>query len=130
MSASSTAALPIGCSNYHFPGFNFTTSNNFSDPIHFAGCITGQPSVLLTCCAKVGSTPVFANNTCGCPFNAAFNLTTGEDIFGTCAIDNNGSATCGPQTVETSAAELKALFRWNSAIVVLGFALLLGAVGV
>ncbi|KAJ7097450.1 hypothetical protein C8R44DRAFT_370234 [Mycena epipterygia] len=123
----SPATLPTGCSSFNFPGFNFTVGYDFG------GCVAGQPSVLLSCCAKVGSTPVFANNTCGCPYNASF-IPPVDDIFGSCAIDNNGSATCGSTTVwrapTTSAAVMKSFFRWNTAVVVLGAALLLGAVGV
>ncbi|KAJ7894846.1 hypothetical protein B0H14DRAFT_2681969 [Mycena olivaceomarginata] len=48
----------------------------------------GVPAVLQSCCSTVGSTPVFANQTCGCPFNAVF-LPNETQAFFSCIEDNN-----------------------------------------
>ncbi|KAJ6492225.1 hypothetical protein C8R45DRAFT_1096251 [Mycena sanguinolenta] len=61
-STSSFAPLPTGCAG--LSGLHADAS--------FQGCVTEFPTVLQICCSAVGSTPVFANETCGCPYNAVF----------------------------------------------------------
>ncbi|KAJ7181428.1 hypothetical protein C8R43DRAFT_1229318 [Mycena crocata] len=84
---SSAAALPTGCSPSFFRGPEFSGTLNGA----FQGCVVGVASVLPTCCAAVGSTPVFANDTCGCPFSDSFPSTAFLNFLD-CAGDNNATA--------------------------------------
>ncbi|KAJ7181427.1 hypothetical protein C8R43DRAFT_270890 [Mycena crocata] len=126
--SSSAAALPTGCSPSLFPGPGFSGTVNSA----FAGCVVGIASVLPTCCAAVGSTPVFANDTCGCPFSASF-PSTALGNFLDCASDNNAQAICneknnnsaGNSAPKNSASSV----RWNFAVILLGMGCVLGAVG-
>ncbi|KAJ6561694.1 hypothetical protein B0H19DRAFT_1259344 [Mycena capillaripes] len=60
---------------------------------NFFGCVATIPDVFDACCAEVGSAPVAANDTCGCPYNAVFQFTQADiQKFVDCA-GNNGSAT-------------------------------------
>ncbi|KAJ7450197.1 hypothetical protein FB451DRAFT_1186970 [Mycena latifolia] len=83
------ASLPTGCSSSDFPGPNLTASAGSG----FTGCVTGVSNVLLTCCARLGGTPAFVDNTCGCPFGAGFTADA-EESFGDCTLESNATATC------------------------------------
>ncbi|KAJ7699503.1 hypothetical protein B0H14DRAFT_3035473 [Mycena olivaceomarginata] len=87
------------------------------------GCVVGVPAVLQSCCSTVGSTPVFANQTCGCPFNAVF-LPNETQAFFSCIEDNNQTGGCvGPAPNSASPAAVRP--RWKVALVplVLGVSL-------
>ncbi|KAJ7182409.1 hypothetical protein C8R43DRAFT_1116052 [Mycena crocata] len=118
--SSSAAALPNGCSPSSFPGPGKSGTITAS----FAGCVVGIASVLPTCCTVVGSTPVFVNDTCGCPFSASFPSTAFVNFLN-CADENNATAICGPTPKNNSPTGV----RLNFAAMVLGMACVLGVVG-
>ncbi|KAJ7142359.1 hypothetical protein C8R44DRAFT_760550 [Mycena epipterygia] len=119
-SSSSAAATPSGCDagDFRGTGYSGTISGGFS------GCVVGVASVLQSCCAEVGSTPAFVNNTCGCPYNAVF-LPADEPTWAECTIHQNATSLC---SLETPSAAVGRPVRWNAAVVVLSVALLLGGV--
>ncbi|KAJ7741423.1 hypothetical protein DFH07DRAFT_838036 [Mycena maculata] len=96
----------------------------------YIGCSVGNATVLQTCCAAVGSVPVFANNSgslsCNCPFNGtAAQIADDQTNFIACA-ENISNATIGCSGVPSGTA-----VRWKTNIVavVLGVAFLVGAMG-
>ncbi|KAJ7917409.1 hypothetical protein B0H13DRAFT_2269490 [Mycena leptocephala] len=134
----SNASLPTGCSASDFLG---PTDPGTARPT-FSGCIVGVPSILETCCTKVGSTAVFVNGTCGCPY--PFNIASGspaaqEDavqVFFNCTSEAEPGMTsvivmCGHATASAARAshELGSV-RWNLAVLMLGVAVITGAMGV
>ncbi|KAJ7142363.1 hypothetical protein C8R44DRAFT_865716 [Mycena epipterygia] len=131
-SASAAVALPTGCSSSDFPGPGSSVPASKS----FLGCTAGVASVLVSCCATVGGTAAFVDNTCGCPFDASF-LAANEQDFEDCALASNTTSACslgGSQGTaqggpSTSAGVPGMPLRWNAATVVLGLALLVGLVG-
>lgn len=92
----------------------------------YSGCAVDSASALETCCSAVGSTPAFVNDTCGCPFSAVFVPNDTQNFFA-CANKINAEAGCNsPQP----SVATRPPFPWNAAVVVLGLALLVGAMGV
>ncbi|KAJ6549082.1 hypothetical protein DFH09DRAFT_1320380 [Mycena vulgaris] len=125
---SSSVTLPPGCLTATFPGPNVTQPAGDG----FTGCVVGVANVLLSCCARVGGTPAYVHNTCGCPFDANF-LAAAEESFTDCTLESNATSTCyigmSPSTPPSSAGTLNAR-RWNAATLVLGVTLLFIAVGI
>ncbi|KAJ7132439.1 hypothetical protein C8R44DRAFT_774056 [Mycena epipterygia] len=117
-----SVVLPKGCSSSDSLGPD-SVGNGRSGT--FSGCTAGVASVLLSCCTSVGSTAAFVNNTCLCPYNTIFSPVTEEKFFD--CVGNNSDAQCGTASGTNSAtvASLR-----NAVVVVLGVALLLGAMGV
>ncbi|KAJ6549119.1 hypothetical protein DFH09DRAFT_1281553 [Mycena vulgaris] len=124
---SSPVALPPGCSADNFPGPNVTQPAGDG----FRGCTVGVAPVLLSCCARVGGTPAYVHNTCGCPFGATF-LAAAEEDFTDCTLESIATSTCyigtSTSTPPSSEGTLNAR-RWNAATLVLGVALLFLVVG-
>ncbi|KAJ6612974.1 hypothetical protein B0H10DRAFT_2222635 [Mycena sp. CBHHK59/15] len=114
---SSFAPLPTGCA-----GLSGTHADG-----GFQGAFTLRVinPPFATCCSSVGSTPVFANNTCGCPFNSVFLVNDTHNFF-SCTSKNNEDAGCiGPPNSASPSAHV----RWSAVVLVLGVSLLVGAVG-
>ncbi|KAJ7084546.1 hypothetical protein B0H15DRAFT_802317 [Mycena belliarum] len=129
-------SLPAGCSNSNFLGPGIAPPRAEHG---FRGCVTGVSDVLLTCCARMGSTPVFAFGVCGCPYTGSFNADTQQN-FGDCTLESLATATCyiGPDITvskksrsllkRSAAARRARAGNGNAAVFVLGVALLLGVV--
>ncbi|KAK6981536.1 hypothetical protein R3P38DRAFT_3293653 [Favolaschia claudopus] len=120
--SSSFPPFPSGCAGR--PGF-VTGSGNFY------GCVAEDPDTILrTCCDTVGSTATFANTTCGCPYNNVFTADRFMQ-FANCATEHNKTSLClnAPKNDTDKGAALDLRPRWNSAVIVLGVALVCGAVG-
>ncbi|KAJ6549128.1 hypothetical protein DFH09DRAFT_1320421 [Mycena vulgaris] len=118
-SSSAASPTPSGCDAGDFrPGYSGSITGGF------AGCVVNNATALTVCCASVGSTAGFINETCGCPFNAAFPATANISFFECVHRTSNGTTSaCGhPNT------GLGAGVRWNAAVIVLGAALVLGVV--
>ncbi|KAJ6574395.1 hypothetical protein B0H19DRAFT_1371479 [Mycena capillaripes] len=120
VTTSSFAPLPTGCAGLSRPGTHASDG--------FQGCVVGDAKVLQSCCSSVGSTLVFAIETCGCPFNSAFLQTDIQNFF-TCLGKFNQTGGCSGLGGTPSSAKAAPRPRWNAALIILGVSLLVGAVG-
>ncbi|KAF7358719.1 hypothetical protein MSAN_01210900 [Mycena sanguinolenta] len=116
---SSFPALPTGCA-----GLSGTHASG-----SFQGCVVGSPTVLQTCCSAVGSTPVFANDTCGCPFTSVF-LSNETESFFDCLDKNNEEGGCLDVSSPSLSISIRPRWKLNFALVALGaFSLVFVEVG-
>ncbi|KAJ6549071.1 hypothetical protein DFH09DRAFT_1320370 [Mycena vulgaris] len=121
-SSSAASTIPSGCHAGDFrPGHTPTMNDSFY------GCVVNNSTALEVCCTEVGSTAVFVNETCGCPFNAAFPIafdTRFFDCVDGMTIVNNTISVCGKANAASGAS-----LRWTAAMVSLGVALVVDAAG-
>ncbi|CAK5265399.1 unnamed protein product [Mycena citricolor] len=118
-SASSTAPLPSGCASASFTGYGSGVLSG-----GYFGCTTSLLPALDACCATVGSTPGFANSTCGCPYNFGSFQPNTSAVFQDCVGHMNASSICATAEVSAASSSLGGVGRWKVAGLVLGMGLL------
>ncbi|KAF7336258.1 hypothetical protein MVEN_02173900 [Mycena venus] len=106
--SSSFAPLPTGCEGH---------LSSTHAGAGYVGCITGNATVLQTCCSKVGSAPVFSDDTCGCPFTSTFTVDDSRSF-----LDCTISGLCfGPGPPNRNYAATSASPRWNTVAIMIFF---------